>query len=419
MPCWNRWKGTEDMKKLIAVILVVCLAFAGLIGYIDHKNDKITVPLGTAVLEEDQPESTEAPDAALSAAEEIRGLDYEALYASHDKDEIVMTVNGEDVTWEDYFYLLFSQGQQVLNYFQSMALYYGIVQDWDDLMEEDGVTYAQFVLDSTESSLKQFAAIEGFAEENDVALTQQNLDDIEEQHQQTLVSACGEGATEEDFNAYLDNIYMSRAFYDRMNRLNYLYQQNFIQLYGENGELIGDDAAMQYLTDNQYIFANHILFMTIDSTTREALDEATIAEKEAEAKALAEELQAITDPEELVERFAELKEEFCEDSGKAYYPDGYIFTPGTMVAEFEDACNSLEEYQVSDPVQSSYGFHVILRLPLAVDKVMEYSDSGVPMDARSIAANTEYGQRLQDYLDSVSVSYAEGFEKPDLLQYLK
>lgn len=404
------------MKKLIAVILVVCLAFAGLIGYIDHKNDQAAVPQESV-----EPVNTVSPEASQpSAAAEVKGLDYDALYASHDKDEIVMTVNGQDVTWADYFYMLFSQGQQVSNYFQSMALYYGIVQNWDDVMEEDGnVTYAQFVLDSAESALQQFAAIEGFAEENNVALTQQNLDDIEEQHQQMLVSACGEGATEEDFNAYLENIYMSRALYDRMNRLNYLYQQNFIQLYGENGERIGEEAAMKYLTDNQYISANHILLMTVDPTTGEALDEAAIAEKEAKAREIAEELQAITDPEQLMKRFSELKEEFCEDSGKAYYPDGYIFTPGTMVTEFEDSCNSLAEYQVSDPVQSPYGYHVILRLPLAVDKVMEYSDSGVPMDARSIAANIEYGQRLQDYMDSISVSYAEGFEKPELLQYLK
>lgn len=404
------------MKKLIAVILVVCLAFAGLIGYIDHKNDQAAVPQESV-----EPVNTVSPEASQpSAVAEVKGLDYDALYASHDKDEIVMTVNGQDVTWADYFYMLFSQGQQVSNYFQSMALYYGIVQNWDDVMEEDGnVTYAQFVLDSAESALQQFAAIEGFAEENNVALTQQNLDDIEEQHQQMLVSACGEGATEEDFNAYLENIYMSRALYDRMNRLNYLYQQNFIQLYGENGERIGEEAAMKYLTDNQYISANHILLMTVDPTTGEALDEAAIAEKEAKAREIAEELQAITDPEQLMKRFSELKEEFCEDSGKAYYPDGYIFTPGTMVTEFEDSCNSLAEYQVSDPVQSPYGYHVILRLPLAVDKVMEYSDSGVPMDARSIAANIEYGQRLQDYMDSISVSYAEGFEKPELLQYLK
>lgn len=405
------------MKKLIAAILVVCLAFAGLVGYADHKNEQIIVPQ-----ESMEPVSTASPEAPqpTAAAAEIKTLDYDAIYATHDKDEIVMTINGSDVTWADYFYMLFSQGQQVTNYFQSMANYYGIVQNWDDAMEEDGsITYAQYVLESAESSLKQFEAIEGFAEENNVMLTQQNLDDIEAQHQEMLVAACGEGASEEDFDAYLEKIYMSRAFYDRMNRMNHLYQQNFVQLYGENGELVGDEAAMKYLTDNQYISANHILFMTVDPTTGEALDEATVSEKEAKAKEVAEELQTITDPEQLVKRFGELKEEFCEDSGKAYYPDGYIFTPGTMVAEFEDTCNSLEEYQVSQPVQSSYGFHVILRLPLTVDGVIEYTDSGVPMDARSIVANTEYGQRLQEYLDAISISYAEGFKRPDLLQYLK
>ena len=161
---------------------------------------------------------------------------------------------------------------------------------------------------------------------------------------------------------------MTREFYDRMNRINYLYRQGYIQLFGETGELIDDAAAIAYLEDNGYVSANHILLMTIDSATGEALDEETIAAQEEKAKEIAAELQAIEDPQLLLARFAELKEEYCEDTGKVSYPDGYTFTPGTMVAEFEDTCNALEDYQVSDPILSSYGYHVIIRLPLDPDK---------------------------------------------------
>lgn len=90
-----------------------------------------------------------------------------------------------------------------------------------------------------------------------------------------------------------------------------------------------------------------------------------------------------------------------------------------MVAEFEDACSALAEYQVSEPVKSSFGYHVIIRLPLDVDKVMEYSEDGTALSARSIAANAEYGSRLQSVLDTLSLSYVEGFEKINILDYLK
>ena len=70
-------------------------------------------------------------------------------------------------------------------------------------------------------------------------------------------------------------------------------------------------------------------------------------------------------------------------------------------------------------MKSSFGYHVIIRLPLDVDKVMEYSEDGTALSARSIAANAEYGSRLQSVLDTLSLSYVEGFEKINILEYLK
>lgn len=51
------------------------------------------------------------------------------------------------------------------------------------------------------------------------------------------------------------------------------------------------------------------------------------------------------------------------DPGMASNPDGYLFVPGEMVEEFEAGTKALEigAYS-SQPVPSSFGFHVILRL---------------------------------------------------------
>jgi parvulin-like peptidyl-prolyl isomerase len=210
---------------------------------------------------------------------------------------------------------------------------------------------------------------------------------------------------------------MSREMYDRINTVNALYQEGFRKLYGENGEVLEDEAALQYLEDNGYISASHILLMTVDPATGEKLDDAAVEEKAATARRLAEELQAIKDPQELLERFRQLKEEYCEDTGKTVYPAGYTFTHRTMVTEFEDACNALEPYEVSDPVQSSYGYHIIMRLPPDPDALL-FNSSADPITARATAANAEYGQRLQAYMDGLEVEYAEGFEKPNLLDYI-
>ena len=63
------------------------------------------------------------------------------------------------------------------------------------------------------------------------------------------------------------------------------------------------------------------------------------------------------------------------------FPDGYTFGDGQMVQEFEDGTRALEEYALSDIVESSYGYHIILRKPLdeakAVDAVRETYFSGL------------------------------------------
>ena len=60
-------------------------------------------------------------------------------------------------------------------------------------------------------------------------------------------------------------------------------------------------------------------------------------------------------------------EEFCEDPGIKSNPDGYIFGEGEMVKEFEDSVKSLEFGAVSGLVETSYGYHIIKRLPLSYE----------------------------------------------------
>jgi parvulin-like peptidyl-prolyl isomerase len=191
-------------------------------------------------------------------------------------------------------------------------------------------------------------------------------------------------------------------------------------MYGENYENVTDEQAVSYLEDNGYTYANHILLATVDLSTGEALDDETIAAKKAQAEEIAAELQAIEDSEELLARFKELKEEYCEDNGKAYYPDGYVFQDGTMNSAFEEACKALGEYQVSDIVESSYGYHIIIRLPLDPDATVSYSSStGLATTARELYATTQYTEALDEYLDNMSVQYMDGFEQVDLTKYIK
>ena len=417
------------MKKTIVILVIICLVLGGVIGCLSIQSNQtksapaVAAAPEVAVVPVTEPSAATETEIDAAVTEEpaeefeLQNLDLERLYAAHQPEETVLTIDGQEETWGDYFYFLAAQVDYVENFFFQMYAYYGMPLTWSDVAEGDDVTYADLTVRGIDESMKQFATIEGFARDNGVTLSDASQEAMAQQLASDMLAVCGEDATEADFEEYLAGMYMTRAMYDRINTVNALYQDSFLQLYGEDGAAIDDAAALQYLQDNDYISASHILLMTIDPLTGEPLDDAALAEKEATAARLAEELQAIREPEKLLVRFAELKEEYCEDTGKLTYPAGYTFTPGTMVTEFEDACNALAEYEVSDPVQSSYGYHILLKLPLDPDALL-FNSSGDALSARATVANTEYGQRLQAYMDGLTVEYAEGFTVPNLLDYI-
>ena len=394
------------MKKLLVLLLVVCLIAGGVFGFLLGKDGTIR---------QVKPLVTPAP---VEETTETGGLNYDAIYALHEPDEVVLYVGDQPVTWSEYFYYLSRQGQSVENYFASMAMY-GMNTTWTDTADDEGHNFVDLTLESAESVARSLEGTFGFAAANDVALSVEDLETIENKVKEDTLALCGEDATRADLDKYLEGIYLSPALYDRMNEVSVLYQNGFTKLYGENGEKMSDEEALAYLEKNGYLSANHILLMTIDPSSYEALDDETKAAKQAQAAELAAELQGIEDTEARLARFAELKEQFDEDSGKAAYPDGYVFQPGDMVEEFENTVKAQEAFQVSDPVESAYGYHVIMTLPLDPDAVLEYSSGGAAMTARSTAANAAYSEMVDSYVEEQELVYAEGFEKPDLLSFVK
>jgi peptidyl-prolyl cis-trans isomerase C len=95
-----------------------------------------------------------------------------------------------------------------------------------------------------------------------------------------------------------------------------------------------EDAAHQ-LTGKKEVRARHILVKT-----------------EEEAKAIAEQIRKGAD-------FAELAKEKSEDSSKSEGGDLGYFTEDQMVPEFAQVAFKMEKGQVSDPVKTQFGWHII------------------------------------------------------------
>ena len=107
------------------------------------------------------------------------------------------------------------------------------------------------------------------------------------------------------------------------------------------------DDALKQMGEEKEVHARHILFRAA------AGDEKASKEAEDKAKAVVERLKKGED-------FAKLAGELTEDpSGKANGGDLGFFTKEQMVPEFSDTAFALDQGQVSAPVKSQFGWHVI------------------------------------------------------------
>ena len=407
------------MKKLFIVLVAVLVLFG---AYMSWNQIHKTPSVNEDVQAPDAMPADAAPAPAEAAAPvdpaEIRTMDFDAMRELYPADTTAVTVAGESLNWGVYRDWLRMQGLQIEDYFRQMAAYYGMSADWEGSVGDgSGMTYAQYLQRETNESLASFLAIRAFAKENGVALDEEQRASLEPEAMAAEI--VGEGATVEQLAEKLESeSHMTVDAFRYYSESVMLFRNCHDALYGEGGEKVDAADVVKYLEDEGYLSAGHILFMTIDPNTGDKLDAETVAAKKQQAEEIVAELRAIEDREELTKRFLELKEQYCEDGGKTAYPDGYTFTPGTMVAAFEEAVRSLEDYGVSDPVESTYGYHVILRLPLDADSLL-FSAQGTPSTARSQMAQEDLSEKLDAFYTANPPAYAEGLEALDLTQYLR
>lgn len=114
-------------------------------------------------------------------------------------------------------------------------------------------------------------------------------------------------------------------------------------------------------------------------------------EGDPEKEALAEEVAAKA---KNGEDFDQLILQYNEDPGMFQNPRGYLFTEGEMVEEFYQATLALEENETSEPVRSSFGWHVIQRLPITEEDQMQ-------------RVQDLYLQTLQKWLTTCAVDVSE------------
>ena len=324
----------------------------------------------------------------------------DAASKKYDADAVVATVNGTEVTWRLCYYLIGSLTSQYINY--TMAI--------PDFTTDvgDGTTLQDAMREAIEARMKYYTVPAAEAEKRGLSETVEA--EVEEQWQ-SMVEQFG---SLDALMEAIESAYLDEPSYRLLLRSNAAFNAIMESTYGAAGEKLSDEDVLAWANDNNYLHCKHILFLTKNDDGTDMTDEEK-AEVRKEAETTLEELRALeSDREKLLERFDALMAD-ADDPGMTTFPDGYTFGDGQMVQEFEDGTRALEEYALSDIVESSYGYHIILRLPLDPDgaTLSQNSGTGEYMTLRADAANELFNAMLLDWIETAEVEWKDDFGTMD------
>ena len=312
-------------------------------------------------------------------------------------DEIIATLDGNSAKAELFNFWLDTICTNLENS-------YGIdvAESWD-METGDGQTLEDFVREDVLTAIKQQLVLENMAEQYGITLSEEDEAAIAKERESYLEEFGGEAG----YRSELARLGISEEGFERLTRTDYLYRALYNSYCTPGSPLCpSDEVLLDYAVNSGYITADHILLMTVDSDSREPLDEETVAQQ----RQLAEDLLWP------VALFDTLADEYGEDPGRALNPQGYTFTYGRMVEPFDTAARALGENEYSDIVVSDYGYHIILRRPLdtaaALSAVreeyfnvifteelekaqLELTDSAEKLDVRTIYTLRRAAQALQ------------------------
>ena len=373
------------MKRYLSSLLASVLALGLLAGCGGNRDAAAPTeeptaspePVVTAApAEETAPAGGESEPSSSASYEEFTAAIQKARTA-FEPDTVVATVNGAPLTWKMFYYFIAGDLQEVYYYIGSLPADFG-----EEVLE--GTSWNRYFIESAQNQSLYYLLANVKADELGAALS-------EEQLGRELFSALILG--NEKLNALMDT------------------------LYGLDGGKLSEEEILAWAAEKGYVRTKHVLWSFLDESGAALDDEGKAALKARLEEVLAGLRELEGDPEALEKRFDELMAaESADPGGLANFPAGYTYTAGTMVAAFEEAAFALKDHELSGLVETSYGYHILLGLPLNVDGLTMDQDAntGEYMTLRQSAANDMFTSRLVEWIDTAEIVWSEGFEELDL-----
>ncbi len=300
--------------------------------------------------------------------------------------EAVAVVNGEKITQE--------QVDTYLDFVKS--------QDTENVLENDE-EQLESIKANIIDSLIVITLLKHYASSKGIEVGQEK---VEQKYQEIAQSYTSEEALEQElegrgfeiefFKNELRDQTLREEIYNEVTGDIEISEQEIKDFYEQNKEI--------YFKVPEKVKVSHIL-----AQYNESGQEASEAEK----KEALDKIEFIKSEIEEGKDFAEVAKEYSDDALSAENGGdlGYI-TKGQMVKEFEDMAFQLEAGEVSSPVETIYGYHILKVTDKQEEYIEEYED--VEETAKQYLVNEKKSEAWEDFvyglLDEAEIEYNVEYE---------
>ncbi len=372
--------------KTIALLAAVMMAFSAFTACGDKTDD----PVSTDDQSQNQPADNDGENDSGEQTDSqtvVPSLTINGEKMDISDNPVVFTVGGVDIRFDEYRYMF--------KYYESYyATYHGITSDmWEGNEENFEVFKEDVKADLIEQNFGNIVA-----KKYDVALSDEDYEQVDEYMEEEKAQF----ETEEAFNNALAASGIKEELLRNLITSSVMCEKVYNDLYaGENARLLPSDEEIKQDIKDNYVRVYHLLISNDHFADTEGYEEADEETLKASAKTFAEEklaeIQAGAD-------IYELAQSVGDDPGMQENTEGYLFTYGQMVPQFEEGAFALGVGELSGIVETYYGYHIIKRIEQ--DDYVEQNFEAIKEQYANDYFNIEVNQILAD----AEIVYSEFYD---------
>ena len=263
----------------------------------------------------------------------------------------------------------------------------------DEQITSLNMTVGEYLKQQAVEELKILTAVERIAEDNNISLSDEDYEELEENKEEVISNVGGKS----EFKKLLRKNNITEAAYDKFYYINKLYDKVFEELYssGKKNDLTTEEkesAKEEYF--EKYLKIQQIVLAKIDVSTGSDLSDTIINQKATLANSILTEARNGTDFEDLIIKYSE---EAQEKGNNTYY-----YAKGDLLENIESVVVGLGTGSISDVIETDYAFHIVKRLELDDSKLENYYD---------IVRNNKLVDDIQDMIEDYKIFYENSYKK--------